>query len=329
MPFQQNPGQAVPQDSGPWNPPREANPGNGRIPGGLDNEKITATGIKAMVSNPGEPGDSSLVDGVGMVRAEHMIADSGKHPFYLIRNHPEEMISLLITGLGRIARSYYPKPVWYRSVDVRSDEFRELEGGDHDGTENNPIMGWHGIRRSLDQPEFLRVEIEVIRKLRSEGLDNIVLGIPFITGVEQLRKVREMAGPGIRVGIMIETPAAGLEIENFCREGIEFAAIGLNDLTQLTLGVDRDNSRISRLYSEANPAVISLLKHILRTCRKHRVETSVYGDFVSDQSVTEALVRLGVGSIMAEPGSVEEIRSVISRTERKLILDSMRDRPSG
>jgi pyruvate,water dikinase len=268
-----------------------------------------------------------MSDGVGLIRAEHIITETGKHPFYLIRKNPHEIIESLIKGLGDIAKAFYPKPVWYRSIDIRSDEFRELEGGEYESSENNPLMGWHGIRRSLDQPDLLKIEIEIIERLYKEGLSNIVLGIPFLTSMEEFRAVKQMARFPLKIGVMVDTPAAGLEIENLCKEGIAFAAIGLNDLTQLTLGVDRDNSSISKLYSELNPAVINLLKHILRTCRKYSVETSVYGDFVSDPRIAEALVKLGVGSISTEPENLEDVKSIITRTERKIILESMRNHP--
>jgi pyruvate,water dikinase len=298
-----------------------------QIPGGLGDEGITATGIRTMISVPGSIGNSpDISDGVGIIRAEHMITETGKHPFSTMRKNPEEIILSLMKGLGTIARAFHPKPVWYRSVDIRTDEFRELDGGAEEPSENNPLMGWHGIRRSMDDPGLLRIEIEVIKKLYREGLNNIFLGIPFISSIEELRAVKQMAGPSIKVGIMLETPASGLEIEGFCREGIAFAAIGLNDLTQLVLGVDRENSRISKLYSELSPAVTNLLKHILGTCRKYSVETSVYGDFASDPRIAEHLVTLGVGSISTEPENLEEVRGIISRTERKLILDNMRNR---
>jgi pyruvate,water dikinase len=298
------------------------------IPGGLRDDGITATGIKAIVSILGSVANSAEIsDGVGLVRAEHIITETGKHPFYLVRQNPGEIAEALLSGLGSIAKAFYPKPVWYRSIDIRTDEFRELEGGEHEPSENNPIMGWHGIRRGIDQPELLRIEIGVIKRFYQEGIGNIVLGLPFISSVEELRAVKRMADFPLKIGIMVETPAAGLEMENFCKEGIAFAAIGMNDLTQLTLGVDRDNSRISKLYSELNPAVVSLLRHILRTCRKYSVETSVYGDFVSDPRIVESLVSLGVGSVSADPENLEELRATISRTERRLILENLRNRP--
>ncbi len=298
------------------------------IPGGLGDDSITATGIKAIVSIPGRVANSAEIsDGVGLVRAEHIITETGKHPFYLVRQNPEEIVESLLSGLGSISKAFYPKPVWYRSIDIRTDEFRELEGGEHEPSENNPIMGWHGIRRGIDQPELLKIEIEIIKRLYQEGIGNIVLGLPFISSVEELRTVKRMADFPLKIGIMVETPAAGLEMENFCKEGIAFAAIGMNDLTQLTLGVDRDNSRISKLYSELNPAVVNLLKHILRTCRKYSVETSVYGDFVSDPRIVESLVGLGVSSVSTEPENLEEVRTIISKTERKLILENLRNRP--
>ncbi len=329
VPYQRIQGQPDQGPPVPGIPPHDASSGqSGQIPGGLENEGITATGIRSIISIPGGIDNSpEISDGVGLIRAEHMITETGKHPFYLVRNSPEEVISSLVSGLGSIAKAFYPKPVWYRSMDIRTDEFRELEGGLDEPSENNPIMGWHGIRRSLDQPDLLKIEIEVIRRLYGEGLDNIALGLPFISSIGELRAVKQMADSALKIGIMIETPAAGLEIDGFCREGIAFAAIGLNDLTQLTLGVDRDNSMISKLYSEINPAVINLLKHILRTCRQHSVETSVYGDFASDERIAESLVSLGVGSISTEPENLDDVRAIISRTERKLILESMRNRP--
>ncbi len=306
--------------------PMHTPPQTDEIPGGLGDDGITATGIKTIVSIPGRVGNSAgISDGVGLVRAEHIITETGKHPFYLVRHNPEGVVESLLSGLGSIAKAFYPKPVWYRSIDIRTDEFRELDGGEHEPSENNPIMGWHGIRRGIDQPELLRIEIGIIKRLYQEGIGNIVLGLPFISSVEELRTVKRMADFPLNIGIMVETPAAGLEIENFCKEGIAFAAIGMNDLTQLTLGVDRDNSRISKLYSELNPAVVNLLKHILRTCRKYSVETSVYGDFVSDPRIVESLVSLGVGSVSTEPENLEEVRSIISRVERKLILENLRN----
>jgi pyruvate,water dikinase len=298
------------------------------IPRGLGGDGITATGIRAIVSIPGRIGNSpDISDGVGLVRAEHIITETGRHPFHLVREEPERIVESLLSGIGGIAKAFYPKPVWYRSIDIRTDEFRELDGGENEPSENNPIMGWHGIRRSIDHPEFLKIELEIIKRLYREGINNIALGLPFISSIDELRAVKQMADFPLRIGIMVETPAAGLEMENFCREGIAFAAIGLNDLTQLTLGVDRDNPRISKLYSEINPAVINLLRHVLRTCRKHSVETSVYGDFVSDPRIVESLVGLGVGSISTEPENLEDVRATISRTERRLILENLRNRP--
>ncbi len=296
----------------------------------LPDDGVTATGIKAIVSIPSGIGDTpGLADGVGLVRAEHIITETGKHPFYVIRHNPEEVIRSLVSSLSRIAKAFYPKPVWYRSIDIRSDEFRELEGGQFEPSENNPIMGWHGIRRSLDQPELLKIEIEIIERLYREGLSNIALGIPFLSSVEELRAVRSMCKQPIKIGVMVETPSAGLQIDKLCREGIAFAAIGLNDLTQLTLGVDRENSSISKLYSELNPAVINLMKHVLRTCREFSVETSVYGDFVTDPGIAESLVKLGVGSISTEAENIQEVRGIISRAERRIILENMRERQNG
>jgi pyruvate,water dikinase len=288
---------------------------------------VTATGIKAIMSFPERVNEAvGKCDGVGIVKPEYMIADRGKHSIWLSKNDPEELIKILVDGMRTIARSFYPNPVWYRAIDIRTDEFRDLDGGEDEPTENNPLLGWHGIRRSLDEQEILKCEVEALIRLREEGLDNIMVAIPFVSRAEEIRRVRNgIKDLPIRIGIMIETPAAALDIENLCREGISFVCIGIDELTQLSVGADKDNPRTSRIFSEMNPGVMSLVNHVVSVCRKNHVETSAYGSIENNHPLIERLVAMGINSITSEPDYLDSLKEVISRSERKLLLERARD----
>ncbi len=293
------------------------------IPG---SDKITATGIKVNLAFPDRAEEAvAKADGVGLLRVEHMLTESRKHPVHLAKTNPEELIQLIVDGVGKIAKVFFPKPVWYRTLDARTDEFRELEGGEEEPEEANPMLGWHGIRRSVEEPDVFKCEIEALRRLQQQGMNNIGIMLPFVISVEELRKAKEMIDFPVKLGIMVETPAAALDMESFCREGIDFVSIGSNDLTQLVLGVDRDNANISKLYSELHPAVIHLIKHVIKVCKKYGVEISICGEAGSNPEMAKILVELGINSISAEMDALEEIRNTAARTERRLLLDRERE----
>ena len=166
---------------------------------------------------------ASKVDGVGLLRLEHMITQFGMHPAKLIREgRKDEYVKLLLDGIRQIAQALNPKPVWIRTLDVRTDEFRNMEGGEEEPTESNPMLGWHGIRRSLSEIELLKSEFEAVKQLHSEGLTNVHIMIPFVVSVDELKKAKEIAKDTLpetaKLGIMVETPAAALMIEDFCKE---------------------------------------------------------------------------------------------------------------
>jgi pyruvate,water dikinase len=294
---------------------------------------ITATEVKANISMPEiAPRVAPLADGVGLLRVEHMILGIGKHPIKFIKDgEEEELIKSIAAGVGDVARAFYPKPVWYRSLDAPTDEFRTLKGGEDEPVEHNPMLGWRGIRRGLDQPDLLRAEFKAIRKLIDEGYNNIGVMIPLSQHPDELRRAKEIAVEAgivphkdLKFGIMVETPAAALAIEEFIKEGIDFASFGTNDLTQYTLAVDRNNERVAGLYTEKHPAVLKLLEMVIKACRKAGVQTSICGQAGSDPEVAAKLVEYGITSISANPDAVETIREMVARTEMRLLLDRAR-----
>ncbi|WP_297479127.1 phosphoenolpyruvate synthase [Thermococcus sp.] len=297
---------------------------------------ITATEVKVNVSMPevAERAAATGADGVGLLRAEHMILSIGQHPVKFIKEgKEEELVEKLAEGIRKVVEAFYPRRVWYRTLDAPTNEFRELPGGEDEPVERNPMLGWRGIRRGLDQPELLRAEFKAIKKLVDEGYDNIGVMLPLVSHPEQIRKAKEIARSvglephkDVEWGVMIETPASALIIEDLIKEGLDFVSFGTNDLTQYTLAIDRDNERVFKLYDEKHPAVLKLIKHVIKVAKKYGVETSICGQAGSDPKMARILVRLGIDSISANPDAVELIRKTVAQEEQKLILEASRKR---
>ncbi|MBI5872353.1 phosphoenolpyruvate synthase [archaeon] len=298
-----------------------------------EEEKIefeTITKVKVMVDLPehaSEIARKTNADGIGLLRCEFMLANTKVHPVYLIEHErKEELLNEIIAGLTTIAGAFKGKPIWYRTSDFRTDEYRELEGGENEPHEDNPMMGWHGIRRSLDEIKLLETEFEAVKHVAEEGHELAVM-LPVITHIEQIRKAKEImksVGLNCKLGIMIETPAAVQIIEELCNEGIAFISFGTNDLTQFTLAVDRNNEHVQNLYDEMHPAVLKQIKRVIDVCKKHNVETSICGQAGSRPEMAEFLVKAGIDSITAAPDAVNKIRKIVAQAERKLLLEAAR-----
>lgn len=295
---------------------------------------VTATEIKANISMPEiAPRVAPIADGVGLLRVEHMILGIGKHPIRFIEEKKdEELIEKIADGVRKVAEAFYPKPVWYRTLDAPTDEFRSLEGGEGEPVEHNPMLGWRGIRRSIDQPELLRAEFRAIKRLVSEGLTNISVMIPLVQHPGELREAKRIAvevglipHKDVKFGIMVETPGCALTIEDFIKEGIDFASFGTNDLTQYTLAIDRNNERVAKIFTEKHRAVQKLIEDVIRKCREAGVETSICGQAGSDPEIVKKLVKYGITSVSANPDAVQLVRETVARAEKILLLDKTRE----
>ena len=294
----------------------------------LGDKIVTKTKVKVIMDIPDLAAKAAATgaDGVGLCRLEIMIAAGGIHPAeYIRQGREQDYIKLLKEGIGKVAKAFVNKPVWVRCSDLRTDEYRNLEGGDQEPKETDPMLGWHAIRRLLDEPKILRAEFQAIRELHYEGHKNIGVIIPFVISVDELREAKEiMREVGIEpvkaidFGVMIETPASVWIIEDLCKEGISFASFGTNDLTQLTLGIDRNNQRIAKLFDEMHPAVLGEIAKVIKVCQKFDVKTSICGQAGSKEKMAEFLVHQGVDSISANTDVVDTIRHVVARAEGNL-----------
>jgi len=270
-------------------------------------------------------------DGVGLLRAEFMVADMGQHPRKMLETgKKQEFIDKLADGMRRFAAAFYPRPVVYRATDFKTNEYRNLEGGDkYEPHEENPMMGYRGAARYIQEPELFKMELEAIKKVREEyHLPNLWLMIPFVRRIGELRAIKDlMKELGIhrtrdfKLWIMVEVPSTVVLIDQFCKEGIDGVSIGTNDLTQLTLGIDRDNATLAKGFDERNEAVLRSLKRVITTCNRFGVTSSLCGQAPSVYpEFAEKLVEFGITSMSVNPDAVERTRRIVASAEQKIML---------
>jgi len=294
---------------------------------------MTATEVKVNVSIPeaAHRAAQTGADGVGLLRMEHMILSTNKTPARYIDDHGEEAyVEEIVDGIRGVADEFYPRPVRVRTLDAPTDEFRQLEGGSDEPHEHNPMLGYRGIRRSLDRPDVFAHELEAFRRLFEMGYDNVEVMFPLVNDAEDVIRARnllEEAGVDPekrRWGVMIETPASALTVESMCEAGIDFASFGTNDLTQYTLAVDRNNENVADRFDELHPGVLALIGEVIQTCREYDVATSICGQAGSKPEMVRFLVNEGVSSISANIDAVRDVQHEVKRVEQKLLLDSVR-----
>jgi len=294
---------------------------------------MTATEVTVNVSIPdaAERAAATGADGVGLLRLEHMILSLGKTPERFVETEGvDAYVSEIVDGVRGVAEEFYPRPVRVRTLDAPTDEFRQLEGGEDEPDEHNPMLGYRGIRRSLDRPDVFAHELEAFARLYEMGYDNVEIMFPLVNDAEDVIRARnrmEEAGidPAKRTwGVMIETPASALGVEAMAEAGIDFASFGTNDLTQYTLAVDRNNGNVADRFDELHPAVLDLIGTTIETCREHGVATSICGQAGSKPEMVRFLVNEGVSSISANIDAVRDVQHEVKRVEQKLLLDSVR-----
>ncbi|MEW5996513.1 MAG: phosphoenolpyruvate synthase [Candidatus Micrarchaeota archaeon] len=298
---------------------------------------ICGTKIYMNIADPdaAERYASLPADGVGLLRAEFMIAEIGEHPKKMMaEGRGQEYVDKLAEGIRRIAAAFYPRPVVYRATDFKTNEYKNLKGGEEfEPAEANPMMGYRGASRYIAEPDVFRMELKALQKVRDElGMKNVWLMIPFVRRIGELRAIKDiMASIGFyrtrdfRLWIMVEVPSTVFLIEDFCKEGIDGISIGSNDLTQLVLGIDRDNETLAGAFDERNEAVLNAVKQVVETTAKYGVTSSLCGQAPSVYpEFAERLVEFGITSMSVNPDAIIRTRKIVASAEQKIMLKRLK-----
>ena len=290
----------------------------------------TATKVYVNLAEPelAEKIAAENVDGIGLLRAEFMIAQIGVHPKKFIQDKKSaEFVTALKKGLTQFVEAFSPRPVVYRATDFRTNEYRNLKGGEQlEPVEPNPMLGFRGAARYIVDSEVFELELKAIREVR-EKFSNLHLMIPFVRNVNELKEVKKIVyGMGLRRSqnfqfwMMAELPVNVILIDDFIDVGIDGISIGTNDLTMLTLGTDRDNENIAKDYDEMNPSVLWSLKRLITSAVKRGITSSICGQAPSMYpELVQQLVKWGISSVSISPDRINATRKLIYEAERKNI----------
>ncbi|MCL7392553.1 MAG: phosphoenolpyruvate synthase [Thaumarchaeota archaeon] len=281
-------------------------------------------------------------DGIGLMRIEFILASYiGEHPNYLIEiGQPEKFVEKLAEGIAKVARAIQPRPVVVRFSDFKTNEYRELKGGEkYEVEEANPMMGWRGAARYISKgyEKAFRLECKAIKKVRDEwGLKNVWVMIPMARTVWEVNRVLEIMkeeglerGRDFKVWLMAEVPSTILMADEFSKLCDGFS-IGSNDLTQFILATDRDSAILpsidARYFDERDPAVLRAIEHLIKVAHENNVTVSICGQAPSVYpEFTEFLVRCGIDSISVNPDVVIKTKQLVASIEQKIILEKLNE----
>ncbi len=273
---------------------------------------------------------SRNVDGVGLLRAEFMVAQIGEHPSYMIsQNRGHEFVDKLAQGLTAFAKAFHPRQVVYRTNDFKTNEYRALKGGEkYEEAEENPMLGYRGASRYITDIDTFKLELEAVKKVR-EKYKNLWIMIPFVRTVNELAqtlKIMEAEGlkrsEDFKIWMMVEVPSNIILLEKFLAVGIDGISIGSNDLTQLTLGIDRDSAKLAETFDERDEAVMLSLEKAIKISKSMGVTSSICGQAPSVYpELTEKLVEWGITSVSVSPDMIDQTREIIARVEERLKLN--------
>lgn len=269
------------------------------------------------------------VDGVGLLRAEFMIAQIGEHPRYALEHgRAQRFIDRLADGLMTFVKAFQDpeRPVVYRTTDFKTNEYSNLLGGEqYEPVEENPMIGFRGAARYIREPEVFRLEIEAIKRVRRE-YRNLYVMIPFVRTPQELAAVKKLLEEnGLRrqddfkLWMMAEVPSNVLIADRFFDVGIDGISIGSNDLTQLVLGIDRDNEMFAEQFDERNEAVMVALERLIKAARRRGITSSICGQAPSVYpELTQKLVEWGITSVSVSPDVIDQTREIVAAAEQKL-----------
>jgi len=302
-----------------------------------DDRPPLSTGLMVNLSQPDHLGAIAAlpIDGIGLLRGELLALSvlDHQHPLqWLQSGRSDALVERLAARIAQFAAALAPRPVFYRSLDLRSHESRGLPGGEAVPLEVNPTLGLHGTFSYCLDSTLFDLELAALAQVQIE-YPKIHLLLPFVRTVEEFTFCRErvqkaglMHNSQFQLWIMAEVPSVLFLLPDYVRAGVQGIAIGTNDLTQLLLGVDRDHATMASAFDARHPAVKAAIAQLIQQARQLGIPCSICGQAPShDPGLVEALVRWGITSISVDPGAVEATYWAIARAEQQLLLDAIRN----
>jgi pyruvate,water dikinase len=238
-------------------------------------------------------------------------------------------------ALTAFAAGFSPRPVTYRTIDFRTNEFRGLQGGaEFEPEEANPMIGYRGAQRYVREPDLLELELDAIGRVYDAGYSNLHVMLPFVRTARELAACREIVAStgllsraGFELWVMAEVPSVLFNLDRYAQLGVAGISIGSNDLTQLVLGVDRDSEVLAHVFDERDPAVVAYLEQLIPRARELGLATSICGQAPSvHPEYAELLVRAGIDAVSVSVDAVGRTRRLIAAAEQRVLLAASRER---
>ncbi len=279
----------------------------------------------------------SFLDGVGLLRSEMMALEifQSEDPYQWCDRHKSpEFIERISASLKRVAEFFFPRPVFYRSLDLRGYDLPRRRSPGHPSS-SAQTLGVHGAFSYLIDPSLFDLELEALAQLQQEGCTNLRLMIPFVRTVEEFifcRNRVQQVGldrvPGFQLWIMAEVPSALFLIPDYVQAGVQGISIGTNDLTQLILAADRENQQMSAVFDPRHPAVMSAIHQLIQMAKAAGIPCAICGGAPTHYPETiDTLVRWGIDGISVEPEAIARTHQAIARAEQRLLLEIARRQP--
>ncbi|WP_017654955.1 putative PEP-binding protein [Fortiea contorta] len=297
-------------------------------------QPMIATQLLVNLSQPSliESAQSLPVDGVGLLRSELMMLTilEGQHPQSWLTNGREaELLERWASTIREFARAFAPKPVFYRSLDWRSPELPSLT---HHRSLSPALLGERGAFEYILNPAVFDLELAALASVQTAGYSNVNLLLPFVRSVEEFSVCRhkvQQAGltqiPQFQLWIMAEVPSVLFLLPEYVKAGVQGIAIGTNDLTQLLLGVDREQRQLARVFNELHPAVMSAIAQLIQMSQTAGIPCSICGQAPAIYpEIIDRLIQWGITAISVEPEAVERTYQAIARAEQRFILAAAR-----
>jgi pyruvate,water dikinase len=272
-----------------------------------------------------------------LLRAELMVVEAleGTHPRALLEaGEGERFVARMAESLNRFAAAFAPRPITYRTIDFRSNEFRGLKGGERfEPEEANPMIGYRGALRYMHEPDLLELELQAIGRVWAAGHENLHVMLPFVRTPREVTACREMferAGllgrRGFELWVMAEVPSVLFHLPRYAELGVAGISIGSNDLTQLLLGADRDSELVAEVFDERDRAVTEYISQLLDSAHELGLRTSICGQAPSvHPEYAELLVRGGIEAISVNIDAVDRARRLVAAAEQRLLLEHARN----